>query len=307
MAYLYSDLLTDVRSAAMLPATTPTGTSDAEILAHADREMATRLVPALIRVREEWFVRVKDYTLTAGTAEYRLPSAAIASRLRSVQLIINNAPLNLSRIEPSRIAEFGLVSQTATGAPWSYYLRGADIVLLPAPNTAYTLRISYLHKPGRLSSTSNTVATINTSTGVGTTTGAHGWSANKVVDFISVNAPFETKATGTLSSASASNFTTSVTDFGAVPPAVGDYIVSTDTTPVVQLPPELYYVLVGRVAARLLQALGYLQEAQQANADADTQQADALEMLKIRTEGEPRKIVGSLLWRNRRGSLGWGY
>lgn len=308
MAYLYSDLLTDVRSTAMLPSSSPSGSADADILAHADKMMATRLVPALVQAREEWFVRTQDYALTAGLAEYRLPSRAIAGRLRSVQLVISGATINLARIEPSRIAEFGLVATQTQGTPWAYYLRGANIVLCPPPASASnTLRIQYLQRPGRLSSTSQTVATLNTTTGVGTTTGAHGIANGSDVDFIASSSPFETKATGTLSAASGTGFTTSVTDFGAVPPAVGDYFVAAGTTPVVQLPPEFYYVLVARTAAALMLSLGFREEAAQQEQHADTLMGDALAMSKVRTEGEPRKVVGGLFWRNRRGYLGWGY
>lgn len=305
MAYTADDLVTDVRRSGMFPDSSAGATASSDILAHADKEMRGRLVPLVCSVREEWYVKTVDTALTADQAEYRLPEAAIGGGLRQVQLVFAGSVFNVPRVEPSMSAQY---AATGNGIPSFYYLRGAALVFLPAPSSAgITMRLHYRMRPGslQLTSTCKAIATASLSAGVWSLTSSSDLST--AADIVAANAPFETLSNGTVTRTGSGTYTVPATGLPGYGVAVGDWLCPADTSPVVQLPVELHGVLAQRVVARMLLAQGSQAEAAQVAKDCDEMEREALRLLAPRTEGEVRKLQGSLFWRNRKGYLGRGY
>ena len=307
MAYLADDLLTDVRRSGMFPSSSAGATADADLLAYADKEMQTRLIPLLVSMREEWYSKVVDIPLVSGQAEYRLPKNAITGRTRLIQLLdpATNALTNLERIEPGRTQE---LIGNQQGRPWAYFLRGAAVALFPPPaDSTLKIRVTYLCRPGSLQLSSNCKAVATASLSGGTWSLTTSGDLSTAADCVAATPPFEALADGTVVRTGSATYTCAS---GGVPSygiAVGDWLCPANTSPVVQLPVELHGILTQRTVARAKLAQGYQQEAAQLTADADKLLDEAMRLLTPRTEGEQRKIVGQLLWRNRRGFLGRGW
>lgn len=318
MAWLTSDLLADVRRSGMLPDSAPSGVSDADILAHANKELQSRMLPLVNSVREEFYVQSQTVPLVANQQFYRIPGRSIGNRLRDVQLLLNDNSLqNLARIAPEAVPEMSSVTPAVT--PWGYYLESDSVMVVPTPSAASaSLVMKYLIRPNWLlvhndNHTPHVIAVTNN--GNGTTTITHTGSAsfNSIaagsLDIVSIKPPFRTVmisttpsvyATGTITvatSALPSDFTTANFGGGA---GVGAVVSAAETSSVVQVPPELQMVLNQRVLCRVLQSIGDLEALQAAEANAAQMERDAVGLLANRTEGEPKKVVGRLLSQPRR-------
>jgi hypothetical protein len=315
MAWLTSDLLADVRRSGMFPDSAPGGVSDADILAQADKELQSRLLPLVLAVREEFYVQQTLQPIVGGQQFYRIPGRSIGNKLRDVLLqMSNNTLTSLPRIAPEEVAE---LAYQPGQYPWGYYLESDSVMLMPAPQSTNgaQLLMKYLLRPNRLViHNDNQSPHVETVTDIGSGlrridyTGNHNFSGARL-DIVSVNPPFRTVMIGVVPVASAaghidvnvsdlpSDFNTA--NFGGGAPQ-GATISLAETSPVVQLPPELFNLLCQRTLCRLLQAVGDLESLQSAEAQAAAMERGALTLITNRTEGEPKKVMGRLLQYPRR-------
>lgn len=276
-------LLASVRQRAMLPDSPSAGTTDTDLLRYATEELQSRLTPWLLRVREEYLVDTQETAVVAGQAAYRVPSRAVGGKLRDVVLVRGRNLRSLPRLAPEDV-EF----LPEAGQPQAFLMRGANVVLVPAPDSAGdTLRLTYHRRPARLvlpeevATASSVVGDAVTATG----TLPAGFTNGALVDVVRGTSPFEVVAAGVaLADVGVTTFTLSDVE-------AGDYVCLTGTSPVPQVPEELHVLLAQQVAAKVLEALGDdagLQRARAVLADAE---GLALAAVSPRVEGEPKLIV----------------
>jgi hypothetical protein len=325
MAWLTSDLLADVRRSGMLPDSTPSGVADDDILAHATKEMYSRLVPLVLSVREEFYVQQYTTALVANQQFYRIPNRSVGTRLRDAYLVLpDNSQQRLARLSPEAASEY-LYNPTGAAAPWAFYMENDSVMTVPTPTASgqASLMMKYLIRPNSLvvhsdNHTPHVVAV--TDNGNGTTTITHTGSASfnttaaGSLDIVSIKPPFRTvmisttptaHATGTITvatSALPSDFTTANFGGGANKGAV---VSAAETSSVVQLPPELHNLLYQRTLCRVLQSIGDLESLQAAEANAAQMERDAVGMISNRVEGVAKKVVGRLATNPRRRYAGW--
>jgi hypothetical protein len=299
-------LLAAIRRRAASESATATGTADADLLSYADEELQATLLPLLLQSGGDNLLPQFDYEVstTASTAAYRLPYRAAFNRVREVALVYSGQVENLSQASLDEVEEW---STTATGKPEAYYVRGAKVVLLPTPDAAYTLRISYAHRPSRLVASTLTVATVS-GTAV-TTSAAHGFSASSSLDYIKASSPFDVLSIDNAPSAASGS---SITLSAAIADlAVGDYVVTAGNSPVPQIPAELHPALVDLAVAHLLKARGFLNEAAAWRESVAEKVAQAVAALSPRVDGEPRICVpgphGLLGGADYGGRFRWGW
>jgi hypothetical protein len=301
-------LLTEVRRMGSLPtATSGVTPSDVDIMAHADAELRDTLVPLMLGVREEFYERVFDTTITTGTAAYRINKRAALSRLNTVQWVGSDGSVfNLARLEPKRAAEISSLS--SSGRPWAYYLEGSRVVLYPTPNVAGTLRVRAFVRPSQLCLSANVQGTNMVITAVSTaganyliTSAAHGISVpgSSTSDVVTAAPSFEHLALDTAVTSYSATEVTMPTSAFTTAPAIGDYVTAPDKTPMIQLPVELHPALVVLTTARVLRALGKLSEADMQAGEAQRLVTIGIEALTPRVDTAARKIVGGPMWRRR--------
>lgn len=251
--YTTTGLLASIRRRASIPTTSTTGGANADLLAYANEELRLGLVAEILRLREGYFKRDSDTTLTSSTT-YRIPSRAIGGKLAAVQLLDSAGAViaTLSEYDDARLADFGV----ATGIA-GYVVEGQNIVLVPASTTtATTLRQKYFAQPNELvSSGYATISAINTSTNVVTTSAVHGYTTSSTLDLVRATEGFEGLAIDQTPTAVGS--TTTLT-FSSLPTglAVGDYVCVARQSPVPQIPSEYHPILAQRVAVAYLEANG---------------------------------------------------
>jgi hypothetical protein len=310
VAYTSDDLITEVRQSGAIPTATALGTLDADILRAGDDEVRGSLLPELVRVREEFYERRLDTTVAANAYGIRIPERAVGSTLRTVEWIPTSgaAPIKMERLEVER-AQWFSSQANPTGNPWAFYLQGSRVMLVPVPQQSGTLRVRFMQRPGRLQLTSTcrqiTGVAVGASTTVLTWTTGATLGATPTVDVITGTPSFETIASGAVVAGTSTTVTIANTEFNdGAAPAVGDWVAPQDTSPVIQLPVELQPAVFQSTTARLLRNLGRTQESQAAYSVAGDLLKQALLILTPRTQGNPRRIVGTWYWA--RGGGYWG-
>lgn len=311
-AYTSDALLEDVRRGGSLPSSSSTGTADADLLAHADAELRDTLVPLMLGVHEEFYQRIFDVATTDGVAGYRINKRAAISRINTVQWVRSDSSIvNLVRKEPKEVADMGVLP-TSAGQPWAYYLEGGRLVLFPTPAGSATLRIRAMVRPSRLclSADDNTKTLAITAVSVGAsvttlTTAAHGIGSTATRDVVAGTPSFEHLAVdATATQTAATTCTIPNTSFSSTP-AVGDYLTTSDLTPVIQLPVELHPALTELTIARVLRALGKRSEAADHAEEAQRLVSIGIQALTPRVDTADRKILGGPHYRRGRGAGLW--
>lgn len=314
MAWTTTELLADVRRSGMLPDSAPSGVSDTDILAHANKELQARLLPLVMAVREEFYVQPYSTQLVANQQGYRIPSRGIGNKLRDVLLqLSDNSLQNLARIAPEAYPE--MMTTAPSVYPWAFFLESDSVMLVPTPATtgAATLVLKYLLRPSWLvpvsATATPTVTTVQANTpSAGLTRINHSATGTDLgtatrLDVVMARPGFRTVMVGVLPVSSGNGYvvvsaTDLPSDFTTANNA-GDYLSAAETTPVVQLPPELHNLLYQRTLCRVLQSIGDLEALQAAEANAAQMEKDAVGIIANRVEGEPKKVVGRILSRPR--------
>lgn len=294
---LASELLTQVRRLGALPTSTNAGLADADILASADMELQGTFLPALRRLNEEYLVRVATVASVGGRVT--LPSRAAGAAVRLVQLAASGGGyVNLPRLAPEDATGLG-----ASGVPVGFYFDGGGIVLLPS-GTSGTVRVHYHARPGRMAVPTGGV--ISTITADAPTAGR----TQFVFSTVTLTGALDIVSSGPAHEAvgldlTAANLTTTGCDvatsslLGAV--QVGDYICTRDTSPFVPLPEEMAPALVSLVVARMLRQGGYQSESAQHLAEGKEGLERINDLLRPRSDGNPKRLRGGILSRMRGG------
>jgi hypothetical protein len=137
-------LIERVRERANVPDAGAPG--DSHILDVATIELHTRITPFLRSIREGYGLKTTTQALTVGTADYRIPSDAQGDTIHSLVLVKSDGTeRNLTRLEVQDDEH-----ASTNGRVRGYCLIGSKIRLLPAPDTADTLRILYYRRMSEL-------------------------------------------------------------------------------------------------------------------------------------------------------------
>lgn len=250
-----------------------------------------RVVPNILRVREEFFVRNSDHDIQDGPS-FPVPERAIGNRVRQVQILDEQGRVlrKLSRLSPELGEEqgndFTLVNRAG------YFFRGNNIVLAQANSDALgtTLRIQYYRRPSKLVPTENAGQITNI---VGTTvTVANApatWAIGTILDGIDDQSPFDEKKDDIEVLGVAGNDLTLSAD-NAAALAVGDWLCDAGESVIPQYPVELHPILVQYVLVKIFDSQSDSQATALAGRHLEELERNTYEMIGDRDDGSPKKI-----------------
>lgn len=273
-----ADLLTEVKLRGNIPDTSDpdSANADTNILRLATSIIWSRLVPAILSIREDFYTTTTEYTIAADDARYRIPSRAVGGVLRDVRVVSGTAERSLPVIPPERRR------QTSAGSVEGYYVENDELILYPKPSTGGdTLVVSYFLRPNRLVTTSSCSQV--TALGPVTTSGLANGSYTK--DFISALAPFEQYGVDQAITVASNVVTGAPTDV-----AVGDWIAPQGYTPIPNIPVEFFPILATMTAEVVLRSMGDSAGSAALRAEGTQDLAALLDVLAPRTQGELPKI-----------------
>lgn len=298
--YTTADLIDSIVNRGQFPDTTNTKTisSPVNLLRLATEELRAKIVPIVMEVGEEFYVKTLDIPVVANQANYPLSTRTVGNTARSIRLINGLSDVPFSYVD------FDDAWTLAPGIPVGYYFENNNIVLYPAPAAnGYTLRTRQFFRPNRLAQVSDcaVITAINTATNQVTVASAPAaWGVATSLDMIAKEVPYACRGIDKAVTAIASNIVT----FASLPSdlVVGDYLALAEYTPLPQIPEEFQPVLAQMVVCKVLEATGDRQGLQVARADLKDDVMGCMKLLTPRDQSHPKKIIGN----NWRRVQNWG-
>lgn len=255
--------------------------------------MHDTVVPAIVSVREEYFVTYTDQAIVANQAAYRIPIRAVGGMLRDV-VLVNSAGTEISipRLDPeSQKSSPSIVSQSTYG----FKLRGDEVVLIPTPGSANgdSVRFYYERRPNNLilQAQAAKILTFSTVTKiVGIDATPSNFAVTDTFDIIRPDPIFSSVGDDiALTTLSGTNLT-----FTAALPsgiAANQWIAEAGFSPVPQIPYEAGLWLVHEALCATMEGMADNAGLTNARKKADRLKENFLKIITPRVHGSPQKIV----------------
>jgi hypothetical protein len=305
------DLLVSVKRGGSVP-TSQGRFSSEDILALADEETASRIVPLIKSLKQDYFLYTSRVSTVASQNAYQIPYRAVGGAILDLKYSNNTSgsnPQSLALISSSEVQDY-VGSETDSGDPVAFYFKADKVVLVPTPATSgYVLEFTYESMPNDLVLLEKgLLASAVSSTTVTTTTMPTAFTTGVYLDFIAARGQsqvlaFEGLTTNISSTVCTFNSSVVPSDF-----AIGDYLCIAGQSCVLQIPREARPLLALCVQSRIMEAIGDF-DAFQALESKIIKKMDALKgLLAPRVTKEPAVILGKLrpgmlngrsLWRYR--------
>lgn len=269
----------------------PTGRfEDQELLDIAYDVMLSEMVPDIIGIREEYFVKTHDAAIIAAQSDYQIHYRAIGGTLREVKVINGSDVTNIERTDVERIRN------VTTGTPEYFYVLGNDLILFPTPaSTSGTLRQYYYIRPSKFVPVSETgaITAINTATNTVTLTIPTGWTTANTFDLVRGRAHYDIMSID-LAASAVSGSTITFTSSLPASLVVGDYVTLSQETCFPFMPSEGHVALIQSSVAAVLESMG------DPAAPAVAQKAQMLKdnfkkVLGVRIQGAPKRLQTRVL------------
>lgn len=261
------------------------------IVEFATDELSSTMVPAIVSVREEYFVTTEDVTLISTENEYRLPTRAVGGMLRDVVMIDPNGnEVGIPRLQPETIkAESSLSAVNIAGI----VMQDDKVIFYPDVKafTQFTMRFKFMRRPNDLIITSQAGKILNINTGTNEVTLSNAptaWTTSTTFDII--------QGTPTFSSIqddqTITNIAGAVLTFSALPAKldVGQWVAEAGLSPIPQIPVEGFRTLAQYTAGRMLESTGDKKNAEIVMTQAQRLMDGFLKVLTPRIEGAYKKI-----------------
>lgn len=259
MSYLSSDLMAAVKRYAAVP-TSQVTFQPVDFYALIDDSIRGKIVPLVLKHMAEFYVFPYDFPVLKNQTAYPIPSRAINSMLRTVQMVSTSDPDTRVNLEQLSIED--LYAGISGNVRYlikknGFYIENNNVVLYPTPaQSVDILRLNIFIRPGQLVDPSlcAQITAINAGAKTLTTSGVPAaWTTSNLVDLVMANPGFDYTAIDQV----ITNINSGVITFSSVLPtnvSVGDYVCLQGQSCVVQVPVELQPLLTQYSVVRVLSA-----------------------------------------------------
>lgn len=268
MLYKTEDLITSAKRSEFFPVSQNTFTDPGDLIAFANEEYATKLLPFMLTNRQDFFLNNKYTSIINNLNHYALPSRAAGNSFKDLFYLpdANNLgyKYTIPKIEVHEIAKYSFLS----GVPIGFHMQGDEVVLLPTPNSSTgLLQFYYFRRPSTLVPTTSCTKITAISNVGGTATFTvdtdltSSLSVGSLVDFQAMTSPSlpwaDDVAVTAITSTSIAVAASAITNEGSIlEPIVGDYICPAGQSLLPQgLPQEFHPILAEMICFRVLKAL----------------------------------------------------
>jgi hypothetical protein len=268
--------------------------SQSDILALANEEQQSLVVPMIVALREEFFVFRETLSITAGDIGFRIPERAIGRTLREIQYRNQTSGTLVYDLPRISIEDSYRFSNIGSGTPNGFTIEGDTIRLLPTPSSDGEVLLFMLRKPNSL--------VLNSRTAVVTAVGTNTITLSKVPANLTIgskidvtdNKPSYPLVQKDLTITNITGLVLTVSGFTGTALTIVDVddVVSTALeTSIVQLPDEAAVVLIHATAVRVLEALSIPDQMKMAEEKLQQKIRACREILSPRVEGSIPKII----------------
>lgn len=315
MFYTTDEIIESVKMRTLAPESQPTFTQS-EFIRFCNEEFQIKLVPDIITIREDLFLRTYTQNIVYQKTSYTLPNRSIGNTLKDVFFIDtqgNRFPMAHININDIPLNNFTSVY------PSNFYVKGDYIVLAPSPNaTSGTLEMWYYERPSQLVPVAQCGLITQIQENVPTTgqvtfTVDADVSSYATVDFLSGASPFQDWAIDVVPvSATSTTVVCTMSDLqggdGSLLINLGDYICNANTACIPMVPQEMHPVLAEYTAARVVQALGHKEKLDDINQNLALMRQNCLNLIANRIEQKNERIINRYSLSRSSGygwALGW--
>jgi hypothetical protein len=300
MFFFTEDLVTSIKLRSFAPVSDKTFVDPDDFIRLANEVMMASLVPDILGVREDFFLRSRSVTIQSGLNHYPVSERAIGNSLKDVWYYPSSGnPRALPRLDIRDETFFG----QGASDPIGYYFKGDEIVLVPTPvSSGSSLKVWYFSRPSQLVPTTSCSKILSVVSGGGTTTFTVDTdlsatvSVGSTLDLLNAQSPFilwvEDAVVTAITNSTIAFTTTSVSDeAGNVGPQAGDYICPSQKANIPMVPQEFHPTLSQMVVVRLMESLGDLQKYQASQATLAEMRRQAIHLISNRSELGTKAIV----------------
>jgi hypothetical protein len=268
--------------------------SQSDILALANEEQQSLVVPMIVALREEFFVFRETLSITAGDFGFRIPERAIGRTLREIQYRNQTGGTLVYDLPRISIEDSYRFTNLGSGTPNGFMIEGDTIRLLPTPSSDGEVVLYTLRKPSNL--------VLNSRTAVVTAVGTNTITLSKVPSNLTIgskiditdNKPAYPLVYKDLTITNISGVVITVSGFTGTALSgvdVDDVVSTALETSIVQLPDEAAIVLIHATAVRVLEALSIPDQMKIAEDKMQQKIRACREILSPRVEGSVPKVI----------------
>lgn len=305
--YLSVDLIQSIQLRAAIPSSQTTF-SPTNLYQIITEEMFSKLVPTVTRTIEDYWVTHQDLPIVANQANYQIPTRAVASALRFVEIVDSSDPSLEARVPLDRLNREDLYAQLGgnyrfTIKKTGFYVDTNTVIIYPMPTSAInTLRLTYVCRPNTIvdPSVCGQITNVNFATNQLTIAVTPGFTTTSVLDIVYAQPGFDwwnQNITPTAVSTTTQGATNVVLTFasGILSPNinVGDYVCPATQSCVVQVPAELQPLLAQYCVVRILSSQGDGQALQAAQQELEVLETNANLLIAPRSTGNPKRATNS--------------
>lgn len=300
--YTTAELINEIK----LRITAPTSQAlfqDADFVRFLNSAQHSIVVPAINKVKEDYFLTYSDTPIVAGTKTYRLPTKAIGGQLKDLVLVTaSGSEMELPRLD--------IVDQKRPVSAFGARFEGDHIVLIPTPqDSSMSIRFYYQRRPNNLTVTSNAPIISAVDPGTSTITipsAMSGWTTSTYLDIIDNNPPLWRTVGDNIKISSVVGPGITLTSYPS-DITTGMYVCETGLTPIPQLPYEAHLVIAQYAAGLAMKSTGDKQM-DDVFTLGDKMLEDLLRAINPRMDGEAKRVVsvrGGILDYSSSGATGW--
>jgi hypothetical protein len=295
--YTTDSLLASVKRRISLPDAQNLYTPD-DLIQFMSDELSSTIVPLVHSVQQEYWVQVVDTPLIQNQTDYTIPIRGITNGLRLVTLLDTNGnEIDYPLLRPENItSSYNWLSPYSTSTLYGFYMENDHIVMFPnsvVTNPVNTVRFRIERQPSSLCAVTE-AAQITGIVGqvVSVNQVPADFTTSLTYDLINGQPQFQSKGDDLVISAldPVLNTITFVTTL----PAnlhVGDWVSIANTSPIPQIPVQMFPYLAQSVACKCLEGLADLQPLQSATQKLNIMKEDLLKLMQPRDMGNVQTII----------------
>lgn len=271
--------------------------SDADLIEFMGDELSSTIVPLIHSVQQEYWVYVHDVNLVQNQVNYKIPIRGCANGLRLVTLLDNNGnEIDYPLLRPENTASaYNWLAPYSTSTLYGFYMQDDHIVMFPnsvVTNPVNSIRFRFERQPNQLCAVSDAgrITAINGSV-ITVDNIPSDWTTSLQYDLINGAIAFQAKGDDLAVTVIDTNtLEITVTDLPD-DVAIGDWFCVSGTSPVAQIPYQMFPYLCQLVANLVMAGLADTEPYKDGKAKEAQMKEDLLKLMQPRDMGNVQTVV----------------
>lgn len=272
---------------------------DTDLIEFMGDELSSTIVPFIHSVQQEYWVAIHDISLVQNQLNYKIPIRGAANGLRLVTLLDTNGnEIDYPLLRPENTASaYNWLAPYSTSTLYGFYMQDDHIVMFPnsvVTNPVNRVRFRFERQPNQLCATLDAahITTINTGTGVITVDNIPSdWTTSLAFDWINGSIAFQSKGDDlAITAIDTVALTITVANLPS-DAAVGDWFCLAGTSPIPQIPYQMFPYLAQCVANLCMAGMADQEPYKDGKQKEAQMKEDLLKLMQPRDMGNVQTVL----------------